>query len=139
MTTHPIDTEALAKRAGHILFTDGPEQPAATARETCVLLDLLAAAEHRATRAEAQSAIRGRAVVIYQQRARTAEAALDAADRQIAARTGETAAERLFKERAMEAEARIKAVRELHGGVTAHDECEHCRRHTPCPTICALA
>lgn len=47
MTVHPIDTEALAKRAGHILFTDGPEQPAATARETCMLLDLLAAAEHR--------------------------------------------------------------------------------------------
>lgn len=54
MTAHPIDTEALARRAGHILFTEGPEQPAATARETCVLLDLLAAAEHRATRAEAE-------------------------------------------------------------------------------------
>ena len=37
-------------------------------------LDGLAAAEHRATRAEAQSAIRGRAVAIYQQRAREAEA-----------------------------------------------------------------
>lgn len=52
MTAHPIDTEALAKRAGHILFTDGPEQPAATAHEVCVFLDQLAAAEHRATRAE---------------------------------------------------------------------------------------
>lgn len=74
MTTHPIDTEALSKRAGHIMFTDGPEQPAATAREVCVLLDQLAAAEHRATRAEAQAAIRGRAVAVYQQRAREAEA-----------------------------------------------------------------
>lgn len=37
------------------------------------LLDALAAAEHRATRAEAQSAIRGRAVVIYRERARKAE------------------------------------------------------------------
>ena len=75
MTT--IDAEALAKRAGHILFTQGPEQPAATARETCVLLDLLAAAEARATRAEAQSDIRGRAVAIYQQRARDAESERD--------------------------------------------------------------
>lgn len=58
MTAHPIDTEALAKRAGHILFTQGPEQPAATARETCVLLDMLATAEHRATRAEAQAEAR---------------------------------------------------------------------------------
>src|SRR5699024_10468573 len=39
--------------------------------------EALAAAEHRATRAEAQSAIRGRAVVIYQQRARQAEAGRD--------------------------------------------------------------
>lgn len=53
---NPIDTEALAKRAGRILFTDGPEQPAATAREVCVLLDRLAAAEHRATRAERTAA-----------------------------------------------------------------------------------
>lgn len=45
MTAHSINVGALARRAGHILFTDGPEQPAATARETCVLLDLLAAAE----------------------------------------------------------------------------------------------
>ena len=37
----------------------------------------LAAAEHRATRAEAQSAIRGRAVVIYRERAREAEAERD--------------------------------------------------------------
>ena len=37
----------------------------------------LTAAEHRATRAEAQSAIRGRAVLIYQQRARQAEAERD--------------------------------------------------------------
>src|SRR5699024_1702625 len=39
--------------------------------------EALAAAEHRATRAEAQSAIRGRAVVIYRERARQAEAELD--------------------------------------------------------------
>ena len=40
-------------------------------------LDGLADAEHRATRAEAQSAIRGRAVAIYQRRAREAEAERD--------------------------------------------------------------
>ena len=39
--------------------------------------EALAAAEHRATRAEAQSAIRGRAVVIYRERARQAEAERD--------------------------------------------------------------
>ena len=39
----------------------------------------LTAAEHRATRAEAQSAIRGRAVVIYRERAREAEARIKAA------------------------------------------------------------
>ena len=41
------------------------------------LLARLQAAEHRATRAEAQSAIRGRAVVIYRERAREAEAERD--------------------------------------------------------------
>ena len=40
--------------------------------------DALAAAEHRATRAEAQSDIRGRAVVIYRARAREAEARIKA-------------------------------------------------------------
>lgn len=39
--------------------------------------EALAAAEHRATRAEAQSAIRGRAVVIYRERAREAESERD--------------------------------------------------------------
>lgn len=45
MTT--IDTKALGRRAGYILFTDGPEQPAATAREAVLLLDALAQAEAR--------------------------------------------------------------------------------------------
>ena len=46
--------------------------------EVLKLLDLLAVAEHRATRAEAQSAVRGRAVVIYRERAREAEARIKA-------------------------------------------------------------
>lgn len=115
MTAHPIDTEALAKRAGHTLFTAGPEQPAATARETCVLLDLLAAAEHRATRAGAQADVRGRAVAIYQQRAREAEAQNKAWAQQYDYDMGQEVS------RAEEAEARIKAVRDAlddHGKPT---------------------
>ena len=78
MTAHPIDTEALRARAEHVYRHGGPanavESLAANVPE---ILDRLAAAEHRATRAEAQSAIRGRAVLIYQQRARQAEAERD--------------------------------------------------------------
>lgn len=48
----PISIEALAKRAGYILFMEGPERPAATAREVCVLLDQLAA-EVRAAQIDA--------------------------------------------------------------------------------------
>lgn len=48
--------------------------------EVLKLLDLLAAAEHRATRAEAQAAIRGRAVVVYRERARDAEARIEAVE-----------------------------------------------------------
>ena len=73
MTDHPIDTEAL--RA---------ELEAAVADYRTPNIDLvvhalsaLTAAEHRATRAEAQSAIRGRAVAIYRERAREAEAERD--------------------------------------------------------------
>lgn len=56
MTAHSLDIGALGRRAGYILFTDGPEQPAATARETCILLDMLADAEYRADKAEVQAA-----------------------------------------------------------------------------------
>src|SRR5699024_4109229 len=68
MTAHPIDTEALRERAAHVYRHGGPanavESLAANMPE---ILDRLAAAEHRATRAEAQSAIRGRVVVIYRE------------------------------------------------------------------------
>ena len=92
MTAHPIDTEALLDRlrrnaqapmdrverlngmGGSPEYGDD-ERPFPD--EMLKLLDLLAAAEHRATRAEAQSAIRGRAVVIYRERAREAEAERD--------------------------------------------------------------
>ena len=107
MTAHPIDTEALRARAAHVYRHGGPanavESLAANIPE---ILDRLAAAEHRATRAEAErdrwhsmwrqrgikhlsaakratraearADIRGRAVVIYQARAREAEARIKA-------------------------------------------------------------
>ena len=55
MTAHPIDTEALRARAEHVYRHGGPanavESLAANVPE---ILDRLAAAEHRATRAEAE-------------------------------------------------------------------------------------
>src|SRR5699024_3700687 len=75
VTDHPIDTEALRVRAEHVYRHGGPANAIESlAANTPAILDRLAAAEHRAARAEAQSAIRGRAVAIYQQRAREAEA-----------------------------------------------------------------
>ena len=75
MTVHPIDTEALRARAEHVYRHGGPANAIESlAANTPEILDRLAAAEHRATRAEAQSAIRGRAVVMYRERAREAEA-----------------------------------------------------------------
>ena len=56
---------------------DDAEFIAAARTAVPALLDALAAAEHRATRAEARAAIRGRAVVIYRERARQAEAERD--------------------------------------------------------------
>lgn len=140
MTAHPIDTEALRARAEHVYHHGGPpnaiESLAANIPE---ILDRLAAAEHerdqavgtaltaqqaldqmehRATRAEAQSAIRGRAVAIYQDRARTAEARLAGwmEHWNATARTGavdEVAAILEANARADRAEARIKAVQDL--------------------------
>src|SRR5699024_10269529 len=72
--------------------------------------EALAAAEHRATRAEAQSAIRGRAVAIYQQRAREAEAERDGW-RQTALDERGAALDALEQIKARD--ARIKAVQDL--------------------------
>ena len=78
MTDHPIDAEALRVRAEHVYRHGGPANAIESlAANTPAILDRLAAAEHRAARAEAQSAIRGRAVVIYRERAREAEAERD--------------------------------------------------------------
>ena len=80
MTTHPIDTEALRERAAHVYRHGGPPNAVESlAANTPGLLDLLAAAEHRIARLEAQSDIRGRAAVMYRERAREAEAERDQA------------------------------------------------------------
>ena len=61
MTAHPIDTEALRARAEHVYRHGGPanavESLAANVPE---ILDRLAAAERRATRAEAERDCRRR-------------------------------------------------------------------------------
>src|SRR5699024_8867441 len=108
MTDHSIDTEALRVRAEHVYRHGGPANAIESlAANTPAILDRLAAAEHRATRAEAQAAIRGRAVAIYQQRAREAEAERDWNLRSSrSAKKGRIEA----NARADRAEARIKAV-----------------------------
>ena len=54
------------------------EDPIALRDAAWRLATALAAAEHRAARAEVQAAIRGRAVVMYRERAREAEARIRA-------------------------------------------------------------
>ena len=81
VTVHSIDTEALRNLAGTVL--DGghylsDEEEVAIAQGVRHLLDQLDQAEHRIARLEAQSDIRGRAVVIYRERAREAEARIKA-------------------------------------------------------------
>lgn len=77
MTVHPIDTEALrAELEAAVVDYRSPNLDLAAR-----VLSALTVAEHRATRAEAQSAIRGRAVVMYRERAREAEARIKAVER----------------------------------------------------------
>ena len=55
MTAHPIDTEALRARASHVYRHCGPPNAIESlAANVPGILDQLAAAEHRATRAEAE-------------------------------------------------------------------------------------
>src|SRR5690554_4391951 len=54
------------------------------------------------------------------------EATVDAQDRQIEARSGETTGERLFKARAMEAEARIAEAAKLHRKITLYSHEDSC-------------
>ena len=131
------------------------------------LLARLQAAEHRATRAEAQSAIRGRAVVIYRERAREAEAERDwnirssrlAKEERIKANARAESAEARIRDLTQEVRdergaaldaleqikvrnARIKAVRAIHRdlyeSLSGVPYCVECDRAWPCPTIRAL-
>lgn len=109
---------------------DGCDWPCATAW----LRDQLDAAEHRIARLGAQSAIRGRAVAIYQARAREAEARVTAWEKQYAHDT-----ERLWQE-LDDTDARIKAVRELHTPEPGlgTEYCCDCEQMMPCETLRAL-
>ena len=94
------------------------------ARDVLTLLDQLDAAEHRIARLEAQTAIRGRAVVMYRERARAAER-LACPDRDVHWRYVEDID--ACQERADQAEARIKAVRDVldrhtHYGLVEADD-----------------
>ena len=166
MTAHPIDTEALRRLADQA--TPGPWHPhpagkyvwteelggiiqnwsddanavadmefIAAARETVpALLDRIA-------RLEAQSDIRGRAVVIYRERAREAEAERDCRRRENAELRDELVATQEYGAKLAhgkdEAEARIKAVQALHTGTRWPSAiCDACDQPRPCPTIRAL-
>ena len=75
------------------------------------LLDQLDRAEHRIARLEAQTDIRGRAVVMYRERAREAEARVKA----------------------------VRAIhRDLYESMSGVPYCDECDRAWPCPTIRAL-
>lgn len=76
MTT--IDRDRLRRYLRHAAMLLPPDERVVTVAEGAAMLDALSAAEHRATRAEAQAAIRGRAVQIYLKRAREAEARIKA-------------------------------------------------------------
>lgn len=111
MTAHPIDTEALREQYGHLVEKYGPEAWAESrAHVVLTVLDALAAAEHRATRAEAQSETRRINGEYWQGAAR-----------------GNAITADVWKESAEEAEARAKAVRDVldrhaHYGLVEADD-----------------
>ena len=87
-------------------------------------------------RLEAQSDIRGRAVVMYRERAREAEAERDEW-RQTALDERAAALDALDQIKVRD--ARIKAVRALHTGTRWPGAiCDACDQPRPCPTIRAL-
>lgn len=102
--------------------------------------DALDRAEHRIARLEAQTDIRGRAVVMYRERAREAEAERDAARGYIAElETAVQSRNDVIKHR----DARLKAVRDIHTGtiwpgVADKPICDACDQTWPCETIRAL-
>lgn len=66
MTAHPIDTEALREHLRRLIDASaGPGNPTVSIDDLRALLAAIAAAEHRATRAEALSAIRKKQVAYW--------------------------------------------------------------------------
>ena len=93
----------------------------------------------RIARLEAQSDIRGRAVVMYRERARKAEAELEAARGYISdLETAIQSRNDVIKHR----DARVKAARAIHRdlyeSMSGFPYCDSCDRDWPCPTIRAL-
>ena len=136
MTAHPIDTEALRATAEATIEEHGPlAWPDIPSADLLALLDALAAAEHRATRAEAerdewrQTALDERG------------AALDALE-QIKVREGRAAEEKRLRMKATaaatKAEARIKAVQDVlaqhpYGGLDQEDALRRALESDPPP------
>ena len=126
------DTAALQERIARALYENaeyyGPEdaQPPWEERDgeergewmevAAAVLPAIAAAEHRIARLEAQTDVRGRAVVIYRERAREAEAQIKAVQ-ELHCSDG-------------------------HGGTCGEpdcfESCTECFEDYPCPTIRAL-
>ena len=130
------------------------EDPIALRDAAWRLATALADAEHRIARLEAQTDIRGRAVFMYRERAREAEAERDYWKREHAELRDELVATQehgatmahgrddALHETA-EAEARIEAVRDVHTGtvwpgVADKPICDACDQMWPCATIRAL-
>ena len=123
------------------------EDPIALRDAAWRLATALAAAEHCIARLEAQTDIRGRAVVMYRERARKAEAERDYRRRENAELRDELVATQEYGAKLAhgkdEAEERIEAVQALHTGtrwpgVTDKPICDACDQPWPCPTIRAL-
>ena len=129
MTAHPIDTEALRASATEAIEAYGPAAwPDIRSADLLALLDALAAAERRATRAEAQVSEEKRLRMRATAAATEAEAERDEW-RQTALDERGAALDALEQVKARE--ARIKAVRDVH--YPAHNDqdrtpfCETCK------------
>ncbi|MGP5484402.1 hypothetical protein ACTXMZ_15610 [Brachybacterium alimentarium] len=76
MTT--IDRDRLRRYLSHAAMLLPPDERVVTVAEGAAMLDALSAAEHRATRAEAQSETRRQQAAYWQERAEGFEARLQA-------------------------------------------------------------
>ena len=136
--TDPVTVQPTDRDWGRLdVLVD--EDPIALRDAAWRLATALAAAEHRIARLEAQTDIRGRAIVMYRERAREAEAERDEW-RQTA--LDERGAALDLLEQIKVRNARIKAVRAIHRdlyeSLSGVPYCVECDRAWPCPTIRAL-